>query len=115
MDEQKAEYEQKIRNLESINVALSNKIDAVESRLDNITRESDIKSIIEYASQNEIVNKHDLMDTVMTLYDADYKAKRVRVIDDNYKYKNEEDFYDANYDYFMDYYEAEAYYKKHHK
>lgn len=31
------------------------------------------------------------------------------------KYKNEEDFYDANYDYFMDYYEAEAYYKKHHK
>lgn len=85
MDEQKAEYEQKIRNLESINVALSNKIDAVESRLDNITRESDIKSIIEYASQNEIVNKHDLMDTVMTLYDADYKAKRVRVIDDNYK------------------------------
>lgn len=85
MDEQKAAYEQKIRDLESINVALSNKIDTVESRLDNITREKDISSIMDYASHNKVVNKYDLMDTVMGLYDADYKAKRVKVVDDNYK------------------------------
>lgn len=85
MDEQKEEYERKIQDLESINVALSNKIDTVESRLDNIVREKDITAIIEYASRNEIVNKYDLMNTVMTLYDADYKAKRIKVMDDNYK------------------------------
>ena len=85
MDEQKAEYEEEIRNLKAINAALSNKIDTVESRIDNITRESDIKSIMDYASHNEVVNKYDLMDPVMALYDADYKAKRVKVIDDNYK------------------------------
>ena len=85
MDEQKAAYEQKIRDLEAINVALSDKIDTVESRIDNITRENDIRAIMDYASKNEVVNKHDLMETIMTLYDADYKAKRVKIIDDNYK------------------------------
>ena len=79
------EYEEEIRALKAINTALSNKIDTVESRIDNITRESDIKAIMEYASHNEVVNKYNLMDTVMTLYDADYKAKKIKVVDDNYK------------------------------
>lgn len=85
MDKQKEEYEQKIKDLEAINVALSNKIDTVESRIDNITRENDIKAIINYASRNTVVNEHDLMDIVMALYDADYKAKRIRVVDEDYK------------------------------
>ena len=85
MDKQKEEYEEEIRALKAINTALSNKIDTVESRIDNITRERDIKAIMEYASHNEVVNKYDLMDTVMTLYDADYKAKKIKVVDDNYK------------------------------
>ena len=85
IDEQKNEYEQKIRDLEAINTALSNKIDTVESRIDNITRETDIRAIMNYASQNDTVNKYDLMETVMVLYDADYKAKRIKIVDDNYK------------------------------
>lgn len=85
MDEQKAAYEQKIRDLEAINVALSDKIDTVESRIDNIARENDISAIMDYASKNEVVNKHDLMETIMALYDADYKAKKVKIIDENYK------------------------------
>lgn len=85
MEAQKSEYEKKIRDLESINVALSDKIDTVESRLDNITRENDIRAILDYASKNETVNKYNLMDTVMALYDADYEAKRVNIVDDEYK------------------------------
>ena len=85
MDAQKSEYEKKIRDLESINVALSDRVDNFESRLDNITREADIRAILDYASKNETVNKYNLMDTVMTLYDADYDAKRVSIVDDEYK------------------------------
>ena len=85
MEAQKSEYEKKIRDLESINVALSDKIDTVESRLDNITRENDIRAILDYASKNETVHKYNLMDTVMALYDADYEAKRVKIVDDEYK------------------------------
>lgn len=85
MEAQKLEYEQKIRNLESINVALSDKVDTFEARLDNIARDNDIRAILDYASKNETVNKYNLMDTIMALYDADYKSKRVNIIDDEYK------------------------------
>ena len=85
MDAQKSEYEKKIRDLESINVALSDRVDDFESRLDNITREADTRAILDYASKNVTVNKYNLMDTVMALYNADYAAKKVKIIDDEYK------------------------------
>ena len=73
MDEQKEQYEKKLRHFESINLALSEKVTDIESQVDNWTHMNELRFIQEYIADNELVKKHNLSGKVLELYKQDIK------------------------------------------
>lgn len=73
MDEQKRVYEEKISSLEGVNSALASQVTGIQNQLDNIVNANDIKTIQEYISDNELVNKYNLASIIIDYYKEDIK------------------------------------------
>ena len=84
MQNQKEEYETEIQKLKGINDALASQVNNIEDRLNNIARANDITKIQEYASQNEMVNKYNLMESVIKIYNEDIEKNPNLFVDENY-------------------------------
>ncbi len=82
MDEQKEQYEKKIRHIESVNSALSTQVTDIQKQIDDMTNANNITRIQEYIASNELVNQYNLANKVVELYREDVgKNKSIIVID----------------------------------
>lgn len=84
MNKQKEEYEEEIKKLKGINDALSTQVNSIENRLNNIARANDITKIQEYASKHELVNKYNLMESVIKIYNEDIEKNPNLFVDETY-------------------------------
>lgn len=73
MDEQKEQYEKKIRHIESVNSALSTQVTGIQNQIDNIANANDLTRIQDYMANHELVQKYDLASEVIKLYKEDVK------------------------------------------
>ena len=73
MDEQKEQYEKKIRHIESINSALSTQVTGIQNQIDNIANANDLTRIQDYMANNELVEQYELASQVINLYKEDVK------------------------------------------
>ena len=73
MDEQKEQYEKKIRHIESINSALSAQVSGIQNQIDNIANANDLTRIQDYMVNHELVQEYDLASEVINLYKEDVK------------------------------------------
>ena len=73
MDEQKEQYEKKIRHVESVNTALSSQVLDIQNQLDNLANANDLKRIQEYISGHEVVEKYKLASIIIGYYKEDVK------------------------------------------
>ena len=80
----KKEYEEKIKELELNNSNLNNQVNNIETRLNNIARANDITKIQEHASKHELVNKYNLMESVIKIYNEDIEKNPNLFVDENY-------------------------------
>ena len=81
MDEQKEQYEKKIRHVESVNSALSTQVTDIQKQIDDMTNANNITRIQEYIADNELVNTYNLANKVIDLYREDIdKDKSIIVI-----------------------------------
>lgn len=84
MDEQKEQYEKKIRHVESVNSALSSQVLDIQNQLDNLANANDLKRIQEYMSKHELVEKYGLASTVIGYYKEDVKKEDFTGVTDSY-------------------------------
>lgn len=84
MDEQKEQYEKKIRHVESVNTALSSQVLDIQNQLDNLANANDLKRIQEYMSGHELVEKYDLASTIIGYYKEDVKKEDFTGVTDSY-------------------------------
>lgn len=73
MDEQKEQYEKKIRHIESINSALSAQVTGIQNQIDNIANANDLTRIQDYMVNHELVQEYDLASEVINFYKEDVK------------------------------------------
>ena len=73
MDEQKEQYEKKIRHIESVNSALSAQVTGIQNQIDNIANANDLTRIQDYMVNHELVEQYDLASEVINLYKEDVK------------------------------------------
>ena len=73
MDEQKEQYEKKIRHIESVNSALSAQVIGIQNQIDNIANANDLTRIQDYMVNHELVEQYDLASEVINLYKEDVK------------------------------------------
>lgn len=83
MDDQKEQYEKKIRQIESVNAALSAQVTNIQDQIDTINHLNDITHIQEYIADNDLVKEHGLASQVIDLYKEDIK-KGVASVDNSY-------------------------------
>lgn len=84
MDEQKEQYEKKIRHVESVNSALSSQVLDIQNQLDNLANANDLKRIQEYISGHELVEKYNLASTIIGYYKEDVKKEDFAGVTDYY-------------------------------
>ncbi len=84
MDEQKEIYEKKIRNLESVNSALSTQVKGIQNQIDNIANVNDLTRIQEYLSNHDLVEKYNLTSDVINLYKEDVKKDDFEGVTNSY-------------------------------
>lgn len=84
MDEQKEQYEKKIRHVESVNSALSSQVLDIQNQLDNLANANDLKRIQEYISGHELVEKYNLASTIIGYYKEDVKKEDFTGVTDYY-------------------------------
>ena len=75
MDEQKEQYEKKIRHVESVNSALSSQVLDIQNQLDNLANANDLKRIQEYISGHDVVEKYKLASIIIGYYKEDVKKE----------------------------------------
>jgi len=83
MDRQKEEYEKKIRRLEALNDVLSEKVGSIENQVQNIARGNDINRLIEYANNDELVQRHNLNSDVIQIYLEEIERNPNLYLNDN--------------------------------
>lgn len=84
MDEQKEQYEKKIRHVESVNSALSSQVTDIQNQLDNLANANDLKRIQEYISGHELVEKYNLASTIVDYFKEDVKKENFTGVTDSY-------------------------------
>lgn len=84
MDEQKEQYEKKIKHVESVNSALSSQVLDIQNQLDNLANANDLKRIQEYISGHELVEKYNLASTIIGYYKEDVKKEDFAGVTDYY-------------------------------
>ena len=84
MDEQREQYEKKIRHVESVNSALSSHVSDIQNQLDNLANANDLKRIQEYMSKHELVEKYELASIVIGYYKEDVKKEDFTGVTDSY-------------------------------
>lgn len=84
MDEQKEQYEKKIRHIESVNSALSAQVTGIQNQIDNIANANDLTRIQDYMVNNEFVQKYDLASEVINLYKEDIKNNNFNGVTNDY-------------------------------
>lgn len=84
MDEQKEQYEKKIRHVESVNLALSSQVTDIQNQLDNLANANDLKRIQEYISGHELVEKYNLASTIVEYFKEDVKKENFTGVTDSY-------------------------------
>ena len=84
MDEQRAQYEKKIRHIESVNSALSTQVTGIQKQIDDMTNESNVRRILDYIADDELVNKHNLADKVIELYRRDFEENKSIIVVNSY-------------------------------
>ena len=67
------EYENTIEELQNANTTIETRMDTLENRLNITANEKTLEQLIDYASNNELVKEHNLMDIVMELYRNKFK------------------------------------------
>ena len=84
MDEQREQYEKKIRHIESVNSALSTQVTGIQKQIDDMTNESNVRRILDYIADDELVNKHNLADKVIELYRRDFEENKSIIVVNSY-------------------------------
>ena len=84
MDEQKEQYEKKIRHVESVNSALSSQVLDIQNQLDNLANANDLKRIQEYISGHELVEEYNLSSIISEYYKEDVKKEDFAGVTDSY-------------------------------
>ena len=84
MDEQREQYEKKIRHIESVNSALSTQVTGIQKQIDDMTNESNVRRILDYIADDELVNKHNLADKVIELYRRDFEENKPIIVVNSY-------------------------------
>ena len=84
MDEQKEQYEKKIRHIESVNSALSSKVTDIQKQIDDMTNVNNVNRILDYITSNELVNKYHLADKIVELYREDIDKDKSLIVIDSY-------------------------------
>ena len=84
MDEQKEQYEKKLRHVESVNSALSTQVTDIQKQIDGITNVNNSNRIEDYIADNELVNKYNLGNQIIELYRSDIKENESLVVVNSY-------------------------------
>lgn len=84
MDEQKEQYEKKIRHIESVNSALSAQVTGIQNQIDNIANANDLTRIQDYMANHELVQKYDLASEIINLYKEDVKKNNFEGVTNDY-------------------------------
>lgn len=83
MDEQKEQYEKKIRQIESVNSALSIQVTDIQKQIDTINHLNDITRIQDYIADNDLVKEYSLASKIVDLYKEDME-KGIASVDNSY-------------------------------
>ena len=83
MDEQKERYEKKIRQIESVNSALSTQVTDIQKQIDTINHLNDITRIQDYIADNDLVKEYGLASRIVDLYKEDME-KGIASVDNSY-------------------------------
>ena len=84
MDEQKEQYEKKIRHIESVNSALSTQVTDIQKQIGDMTNANNISRIQDYIADNELVNKYNLANKVIELYREDIDKNKSIIVINSY-------------------------------
>ena len=84
MDEQKEQYEKKIRHIESVNSALSTQVTDIQKQIDDMTNANNIARIQEYIASNELVNEYNLANKIVELYRDDVDKNKSLIVINSY-------------------------------
>lgn len=84
MDEQKEQYEKKIRHIESVNSALSAQVTGIQNQIDNIANANDLTRIQDYMANHELVQEYDLASEIINLYKEDVKKDNFEGVTNDY-------------------------------
>lgn len=84
MDEQKEQYEKKIRHIESVNSALSTQVTDIQKQIDDMTNANNITRIQDYIADNELVNEYNLANKVIELYREDVDKNKSIIVINSY-------------------------------
>lgn len=84
LHEKVSAQDDKIKRLTDLNETLTNMINDVETKVDNIANANDLTKIQEYISNNELVNKYGLSSIIIGYYKEDVKKEDFEGVSNNY-------------------------------
>lgn len=84
MDEQKEQYEKKIRHIESVNSALSAQVTDIQKQIEDMTNANNVARIQDYIASNELVNQYNLANKVIELYREDVDKNKSLIVINSY-------------------------------